>query len=334
MKKTALTLFVFALIILAIPAAIVLPFKHQTEKLHLPIIGQSVGKSSAKPADQAAPITVAVYRAASGATEQVDLNRYLIGVVGSEMPAKFPIEALKAQALAARTYILAQLMNNPNARVSDTVENQVYHSLPELKKIWGKDYDWRIKKITQAVEATNNKVITYQGSLISPVFFSTSNGRTEDASNYWSHAVPYLRSVASPWDKASPKYKNTKKMSADAVAAALGISLSAADGAIGKVVQWTATGHVARFAIGGKTFTGREIREKLTLSSTDFTLTRQGDTIIAQSIGSGHDVGMSQYGAAGMAQAGKNADQIVTHYYSGTKVTTLTLRAQTALARK
>ncbi|MFX3617555.1 MAG: stage II sporulation protein D [Sporolactobacillus sp.] len=334
MKRTTLIVCLFLLAVLIIPMAIVLPFQHRSDPLKLPIIGKTIGSSHAESSGTDPAITVSVYRSSSEKTEHLDLDHYLIGVVGSEMPAKFPIEALKAQAFAARTYILARMIQNPDVRVTDTVQNQVYHSPAEFKRLWGKDYQWRMNRVTRAVEQTRNEVITYRGSLISPAFFSTSNGRTENAQNYWENAVPYLRSVASPWDKSSPKFYNTKKIPAADVQNALGITLGEAGGEIGTVLRKTPTGHVAAYRINGKTFSGRSIREKLALSSTDFTLVRSGDQVIARTIGSGHDIGMSQYGAAGMARSGKTAAQIVTHYYSGTKVTTLTLKTQTALARK
>ncbi|MFT8710221.1 MAG: stage II sporulation protein D [Sporolactobacillus sp.] len=334
MKKSIYIFLVSVLIIIIIPAMIVLPFRKQTTRLHLPIIGQQMGVQKKQTPQKDTPPTIAVYRSVSGVTEEIDLTNYLIGVVGSEMPARFPIEALKAQAMAARTYILDRLQEDPGARVTDTVQNQVYHSRAELKKLWGDAYTWKIKKITRAVKETKNEVITYNGHLIAPVFFSTSNGYTENAEAYWSEAVPYLRSVASPWDQSSPKFRETKTIPAAAAAAALGVTLSKQNGRVGQVVARTASHHVSRFEINGHPFTGREIREKLALSSTDFVLTRKGDSIIAQTVGSGHDVGMSQYGAAGMAKLGKTAKQIVTYYYSGTKVTTLTPQAELALAKK
>lgn len=321
MKKTAALLLAFALVVLLIPTVVVYPFSHK------PLVhSATLQLTQTTPDKNPAPaVTVSVQRSATGVTERVALNQYLIGVVGSEMPAAFLPQALEAQALAARTYIMARLISNPAARVTDTVSNQVYNSPQELKRIWGKDYQWRIDKITKAVAATDNQVITYQGKLITPLFFSTSNGRTANASDYWTSNVPYLKSVPSPWDKLSPKYKMEKKISAAGVAAALGVTLSAADGPAGSVVSRTGAGYIARYQIGGQTFTGRQIREKLSLSSSDFRLTRQGNTIIADTLGNGHGVGMSQYGAQGMALTGKTARQIVAYYYQGTTVSQMTL---------
>jgi stage II sporulation protein D len=321
MKKTAALLLAFALVILLIPTVVVYPFIHKAT-----VHPATLQLTQIAPVKASAPaVTVSVRRSATGTTERVALNQYLIGVVGSEMPAAFLPQALEAQALAARTYIMARLIHNPAASVTDTVSNQVYNSPQELKRIWGKDYQWRIDKITKAVAATDNQVITYQGKLITPLFFSTSNGRTANASDYWTSTVPYLKSVPSPWDKLSPKYKMEKVIRASEVSAALGVTLPAADGPAGSVISRTGAGYIAQYKIGGQTFTGRQIREKLSLSSSDFRLTRKGNTIIADTLGNGHGVGMSQYGAQGMARTGKTARQIITYYYQGTAVSQMTV---------
>lgn len=333
MKKIATLLIICALAVLIIPSAVVLPFSGQSKEQVQDIAASPVSRSTESQTVARPPaITVSVVRSETKHTERIVLDDYLIGVVGSEMPPKFRLEALKAQALAARTYIMARIMDNPEAKVSDTVANQVYHSTAELKRLWGKDYAWKIKKVKQAVSETENQVITYQGKLISPVFFSTANGRTENAKDYWSGDVPYLRSVASPWDQLSPKFHNEKKLSVAEVEQALGVSLGKRNA--GKTLEKTETGRVARYQIGGKTFTGRQIREKLRLSSTDFTLKRKGNTVTARTVGSGHGVGMSQYGAEGMAREGKKAAQIVTYYYPGTRISKMTIRPKEALVRK
>jgi len=331
MKKAAVLLLIFALVIIIIPAAVVIPF---TQKAVGELQHQSTKRT--KIAAQQNVIQVSVDRSNTKQTDQVALNDYLIGVVGSEMPAKFRIEALKAQAIAARTYIMARIIDNPDVHVTDTVQNQVYHSSQELKQIWGKDYEWKLKKVKKAVEQTQNQVITYNGKLISPVFFSTSNGQTENADHYWKNDVPYLRSVASPWDKLSPKYRNEKILTTRSVEQALGVTLGSNQGTLGKVISRTDTDHVARIEIAGKTFTGRQVRESLNLSSTDFQLTQEGDQIKAVTIGSGHDVGMSQYGAEGMAREGKTAKQILTYFYQGTQISKMTIKskAQQQIAKK
>ncbi|MFT8872970.1 MAG: stage II sporulation protein D [Sporolactobacillus sp.] len=329
MKNTFLIAACMLLLVVCLPAIIVLPFRaHLIDKQAQPLTLVPETKAHA-PRD----ITVNVLRVATNSTEHLVLDRYLIGVVAAEMPADFPKEALKAQALAARTYILSQLRQTPDKVVTDTVKNQAYLDDDELRKAWGNEYERRMARIRSAVFSTKGQVITYQGKLITPEFFSTSNGETENAENYWQHAVPYLCSVASPWDKASPKYINVKQIPVNEVDRRLGVTLARADGEVGRVLKQTPTGHIAIYQIGSESFSGRVVREKLDLSSTDFSLVRKGHVIVSKTIGSGHDVGMSQYGAAGMAKEGKNASQIVTYYYTGTTVTHMPEQTATALAK-
>ncbi|RYM05513.1 stage II sporulation protein D [Sporolactobacillus sp. THM7-7] len=328
MKKAAVLLSVFAFIIVILPAIVVLPYSQDrhAEKMteHQP---------PPKTRKQEA-LTVSVYRSAAEKAEKVALDDYLIGVVGSEMPADFHLEALKAQALAARTYIINRIMKQPDGRVTDTVENQVYHNRTEFKRLWGADYDRKIRKVKKAVAETENQVITYKGELISPAFFSTSNGRTENAQDYWQSDIPYLRSVASPWDRQSPKFKTEKTLKISDVEAALGIRLSDRHGELGRIVEKTETGYVAAYKIGGKTFTGRQLREKLHLSSADFQLRQNGSQVLATTYGSGHGIGMSQYGAEGMAAEGKKAEQIVTYYYKGTEISKINLSDKKEIVKK
>src|SRR5699024_8594459 len=120
----------------------------------------------------------------------------------AEMPADFEIEALKAQAVAARTYVVNHLVHNNDeqAVMTDTTEHQVYKNEAELKDLWGSDYRWKMDKITNAVMATENEIITYNNEPITPTFFSMSNGYTEDAEAYWGNDLPYLKSVESKWE--------------------------------------------------------------------------------------------------------------------------------------
>ena len=160
-----------------------------------------------------------MYRTAFNEIQKLPLESYLIGVVAAEMPADFEKEALKAQALTARTYIVNQLIQNnrvglpDDADVSDSEMHQVYKNDRELKELWGSDYSWKIKKITEAVQETSGQILTYEGSPITATFFSTSNGYTENSEDYWKTSFPYLKSVASPWDANSPKFHNKVVMS-------------------------------------------------------------------------------------------------------------------------
>jgi stage II sporulation protein D len=310
--------------ILLIPSLLVLPFSHENTNEKL---AEELQPKQAIPVqvDNGPTIDVAVYRSIQQKIEHIPLEEYVIGVVASEMSSTFEIEALKAQSLAARTYIVRQLLGKQNpsvpegANVTDTQLNQVYKNKSELRTSWGIDYDKKIKRITEAVNATQGKIITYNGQLIEPSFFSTSNGYTENSEDYWENAFPYLRSVVSPWDKKSPKFLDEKVITIADFEQKLGIKLPS-DGSVGRILTRTAGNRVNAIEISGKTFTGRDIRERLDLRSTDFSWQRKGSDIYISTKGFGHGVGMSQYGANGMAQEGKKYDEIISYYYQGVKI--------------
>lgn len=269
---------------------------------------------------------VAVFRSESKEIETFPLEEYVTGVVAVEMPADFEVEALKAQALAARTYVVNFLLQTDDnsvpegANITDTVTHQVFKNQDELKKLWGKDFDWKYKKVSEAVQATKGEILTYKDKPITASFFSTSNGYTENAEEYWKDKIPYLKSVESPWDSKAPNFESEKKIPVKEFENLLGVSIGSQK-EVGKITSKTSGNKVATVQIADKTFSGREIREKLDLRSTDFRWVREGDSITITTKGYGHGVGMSQYGANGMAQAGKNYRDIVQHYYHDIHIT-------------
>ena len=313
------SLFVVTLIV---PAVVVIPF---TDKAS----GKLAEEEQTKPAEtqiaSGPTVDVAVYRSNIGDIENVPIEEYVVGVLASEMPADFEMEALKAQSLAARTYIVRQMLSGQNvstpegANVTDTVTHQVYKNKQELKEVWGKDYDWKIEKISKAVAETQGQILTYDGTPIDASFFSTSNGFTENSEDYWPNEIAYLKSVPSPWDTKSEKFSDQKVISVADFEKDLGISLGDSSD-IGKVKSRTESNRVATVEFGNKEFSGREIREILGLRSTDFNWERKGNQIVISTKGYGHGVGMSQYGANGMAEEGKSYKDIVTHYYQGIEI--------------
>lgn len=267
---------------------------------------------------------VSVFRSSTEIVEEVPLEEYIVGVVASEMPASYEMEALKAQALTARTYYIRQLLDGsdlhlpPGADVTDTVMHQVFKNEEELKEAWGGDYEWMMPRIRQAVYETEGQVITYNNEPITATFFSTSNGYTENSEEYWENEIPYLRSVESPWDVESPRYKAERELTIEEFQQLLEVSVS--EGEIGEIVTRTTGGRVAEVTIGEKSFTGRKIREALELDSSDFSWSRDGNNIIIETRGWGHGVGMSQFGADGMAKEGSNYRDIIHHYYQGVSI--------------
>jgi len=318
-----LGIILFAITLL-VPTVLVLPFMQEKEENNL-VNTKDIKKTSDS------VIEVSVYRENKDEIEKLGLEEYVVGVVASEMPAKFEMEALKAQALTARTYIVKRLMNNQKAEselpeeaiVGDSINYQVYNNRDELKKIWeSAGYDWQknMQKIEEAVRATEGQILTYEGDPIDATFFSTSNGYTENSDAVWANSISYLKSVESPWDVDSPKFKGETTISVADFEKTLGVSLAAGTKIIDDV-KYTVGKRIASVKISGKELTGTEIREKLQLKSTDFTMIRKGDTIKITTRGYGHGVGMSQYGANGMAASGKTYEDIVKYYYQGVEVT-------------
>lgn len=271
-------------------------------------------------------LEVKVYRTEKKVVETLPMEEYITGVVAAEMPAEFELEALKAQAMAARTYIVRRLSEGKwddvpdGAQVLDTVRHQVYMDEVQRKERWSSQYEWKNKRIQQAVQATAGIVLTFQGQPIDATFFSTSNGFTENSGEYWEKAIPYLKSVASPWDIDSPRYQETVVFTTEEMEKSLGVKLVqevSSNGSWFRVTSTTTGNRVGKIHIGGKDFSGREVREKLNLNSSSFTMELRGKQVYITTKGYGHGVGMSQWGANGMAKSGKNAEQIVKYYYQG-----------------
>lgn len=290
----------------------------------------STGKgTSSKKDDPLNQPTIRIYLTKEKRIESVPLETYVRGVVAGEMPIGFQTEALKAQAIAARTYIVRRMNLNDisdmpvsHADVTDTIQHQVYVPLDELSHKWPKDEQEAVmKKLNAVIEQTKGLIITYDGAPIQATFFSTSNGYTENSEDYWQEEIPYLRSVASPWDEGiSPKYKETIQLDLDDLFDKLAIKKKDRKSSSIRILKKTTGNRIGMISIGGKEFTGREVRERLGLASSQFTWAIKKDSISITTYGYGHGVGMSQWGANGMGLAGKTAKDIITHYYTGTKI--------------
>lgn len=252
----------------------------------------------------------------TGETINIALEDYVIGVVGSEMPALFNSEALKAQSVAARTYALKK--TSMGATLTATTSDQVYKTNDQLKAMWGNSYDTYYNKVKNAVLATKGEVMTYNGNYIDALYFSTSNGRTEDPIYVWSYTQPYLKSIDSKWDIGTTFFNATKTISKSEISSKLGVNLTS----ISEITinSLTTGGRVNSVTIAGKEFTGVQIRTLLGLRSADFTVSESGNNIVFTTKGWGHGVGMSQYGANGMANAGYSYSQILKHYYTGISI--------------
>jgi len=311
--RSFLTIGLLLTIILVLPSLIVIPFTRDEDPL------QAITEENpiVQVEEEGPSITVSVLRSETKETEKVDLESYVSRVVASEMPTEFEIEALKAQGLAARTYIINHMLNQENTSVSDIESDQVYKDESELREMWGDKFHENMEKLSKAVQATKGKIITYEGKPITAAYFSTSNGFTENSEDYWEHELPYLRSVSSPWDEQSPKFKEQFIFPIGEVEKALDLTINP-DSSFH--LTRTDSGRVSELTIVGKSFTGREIREKLSLPSSDFSIKKNDDHIIFMTKGFGHGIGMSQYGADGMAKEGKTYQEIIQHYYKDVEI--------------
>lgn len=251
------------------------------------------------------------------------LEEYLVGVILGEMPIDFNIEALKAQAVVARTYTLRRNTTAPKheggAVCTEAACCQSYCS-QESYLAKGGSAD-AIQKAVSAVAATQGMVITYNNSLIEATYFSCSGGRTEDAVAVWGTEIPYLQAVDSPGEEKAAHYIDSVSFTAEEFADLLGLKLSDSPTGWFGTTTYTDGRGVDTMVIGGVPFKGTELRQKLGIRSTAFTVTPMENMIHITTKGFGHRVGMSQYGAEAMAVMGSKYQEILTHYYPGTALT-------------
>ena len=259
---------------------------------------------------------------------EMPLEEYIVGVVSAEMPVSYEPEALKAQAVAARTYTYDKMLGSGCDRseaviCTDSGHCQAFCDEAGRREKWGKSFEKNEAKLRQAVEETKGMVLEYDGAPIVALFHSTSGGRTEDVENVYKNALPYLRGVDSPGEESAPRYQRTvsiskqefvkKLMEEDEKAEVTEKNIAESIG----TYQRTASGRVQTVEIGKTKFTGKQIRALFTLDSTDFTFAFDEENVQITTKGYGHGVGMSQVGANAMAKEGKNYEEILTHYYTG-----------------
>lgn len=273
----------------------------------------------------------------TGEIVTLPLEQYLIGVIAAEMPASFELEALKAQAVAARTYTLKRMLTgndrHPEAHICDDFNHcQAWMSTEAMVSRWGMtNYATYKVKIKRAVEDTLGLILTYDNQLIEPVYHSTSGPYTENSEAVWQKAVPYLRSVPSPWSQHSPRYQEEKHFTWAELDKLLKTNLSArpaaalaSNNSLIQIADTTATGRVCQLRLGDKTLPAVEVRRRLGLNSTNFRVTTTSHGVTFTTTGFGHGVGMCQYGANGMAKEGKSFQEILTHYYTGVEIRKMT----------
>ena len=259
---------------------------------------------------------ITVYRS-NGSVINLNMTDYLIGVVSSEMPASFNLEALKAQSVLARTYALKA--KQTGKKLTDTVSTQSYIDIDQMKNKWGNSFNTYYNKIKNAVENTNGEYLSYNGNYIEALYHSTNNGKTESSLDVFGNYYPYLISVSSEYDKNASSYLRTINMPLDTISNKLGLSLNS-DSVI-SILSYTDGGNIKEININGNNFSGKKVRELLGLRSADFDISISDNNANITTRGYGHGVGMSQYGANGMANAGYSYKDILSHYYPGTTLT-------------
>ena len=277
---------------------------------------------------------VKLYHKEEDKVEELDLEDYIIGVVASEVPVNFNEEALKAQAIAARTFYMNR-RNNPckdakskGAEICDTTNCQVYMNKEQRISKWSSsqaEINWN--KIKKAVLDTKGQVLTYDNLVLEyPQFFATSSGKTEDAKEVFSVDVPYLKSEESKGEEIAPKYKTTVEIPINEFINKINTNYSTANlkkkdlESLIKLESYNESGSVKEIRIGNKSIKGTEFRQLFNLNSTNFKFDFEKDIVKISCIGYGHGVGMSQWGANVMAQNGATYDQILKHYYNGVEI--------------
>ena len=265
-----------------------------------------------------------------GTVESMAMADYLWRVVAAEMPASFEPEALRAQAVCARTYSLWKLRAGSHGEdgadiCADSACCQAYISPEDAAQRWAEDTEAYSAKIARAVADTDGQVLTYGGAPIQAVFFSSAAGSTADAAEVWGRSLPYLVPVDSPEGDEVPNYRSTVALSADDVrklaeGAGLGCDLSGEPSAWFPNLTRTASGRVASVELGGVSLSGGAARTLFSLRSACFDVSEAEGVFTFSVTGYGHGVGMSQYGANAMAKAGSSWREILTHYYTGAEL--------------
>lgn len=315
LKKTVFIILVLIFVLIAIPYIIV----SNTGGFYTP-----APTSEIPPAED--NTVIKLYNKKNDTVTPMNINDYLVGVVAAEIPADFHEEAIKAQAVAARSYLLSHMKSgekNSSHKGGDVCNDhthcQAWISEEELEN---SKTPQECEKIKKAVLATSGQVMTYDKKVINAVFHSTSSGNTESAVSVWGSDIPYLQSVASGGDMQSPKYSSENEFTTDEFK-------KKAESALGNI-NWSAglysdiersdAGGIISITVGDKKIKGTKFREIYSLRSTNVQLSADADSVKTKVLGYGHGVGMSQYGANYLANEGKSYIEILKTYYTGVEI--------------
>lgn len=305
MKK----IIIFILLLIFIPFFIVIIYEKNYKEIKLEYINT---------------VYIRVKRQKTDTIEKIPLEEYVVGVLAGEMPIDFEENALMAQAVASRSYALKRMEYNKDNEYDlvDSIMNQVYLDQDYLKEAWGSNYVKNINKLRKVVNATIDEYLEYDGSVIDALFFSTSNGYTEDSVNIFGFETNYLKGVDSPWDESvSSAFLTSMTMSLSEFYQKLEIPYNKNLNI--EIEKRSSTKRILLLNINGYKFKGMDIYNKLSLRSSDFEIELLGDEVKITMCGYGHGVGMSQYGAQGMALKGYTYEEILKHYYQGVNLAKL-----------
>ncbi|MBR1444287.1 MAG: stage II sporulation protein D [Firmicutes bacterium] len=324
MKKYVISTAVFVFLsVFALPSAVVMINGRDEEKNDE--IRSEVATSGEVPLEVINEVDYAdkidKYEEMTKNKEDNAFEAYIRGVVAAEMPINFETEALKAQAVAARTYAIRNSKDIYN--IDPNSLGQAYISVDTMRANWGNDFESNYAKLCEAVAGTRGLIMVYDDEPILAAFYSTSAGVTELAENVWGSSLPYIKNVESPLDKNAPNYESRASFDYSRAAEILrgyGGNIVGGDSDIVdsiKIEEYTQAGYVKYVSVCGVIIKGTEIRSMFSLRSNYFEIERDGETITFITKGFGHGVGMSQYGAEFMAKEGSTFDEILEHYYSG-----------------
>lgn len=259
----------------------------------------------------------------------MSLFDYIVGVTAGEMPASYEEEALKAQAVAARTFTLKHMTGEARCKSGHTICTdpsccQAYISVEQMKKNWGSSFSAYYEKIARAVSETEGMVLTSGGELVTALYHSSSGGRTENCEAVFALALPYLVSVESEGEEDSPEYSAVKTYTSEEFAAIINERFPDAQlrDPAKEVVVWerTESGRITLIRLGGVVITGQQLRNALRLHSTNARFDFEDGMVRITCLGYGHGVGMSQCGANAMARRGAGFEEILKHYYTGVEL--------------
>ncbi|AID45245.1 Stage II sporulation protein D [Candidatus Arthromitus sp. SFB-mouse-NL] len=273
-------------------------------------------------------VIIKLYRHETDSVEELKLEEYLEGVLAAEMPVKFDIEALKAQAVTSRTYAISKVISGVKihnvAHVCDTVHSQAYIDESMYEQKFGSKKDEYIEKIRRAIDETRGEVLYYNDEIVNnALYFAISSGYTENSSDVFSFDEPYLKSVNSLFDQDAPnvtkeyvfserefvdrinnKYSNANVKNYDDI----------------EILGYTESGSIYRIRLGNEIIRGLDFRYLFELNSSNIDMKKEDNNIVIKVRGYGHGVGLSQWGAGKMAELGYKYDEILKHYYSGVKI--------------